>query len=93
MSQPVGHMEYPHALSWRSNVLWRHSDKTTTVLSVKKTERITVEGAEPFYGPSSQSPAANFTHVIVEFHGLPFPCIFGRGDTVAGWSEQHHGDD
>lgn len=90
----VGHMAYPHGLRPGSMVLWRQSEKVTTVLVVKNRKNITVEGAPPFYRSSTPGTSdADFTHVVVSFYGLPWPCIFGSGDTVSGFTQQFFGED
>jgi hypothetical protein len=63
------------------------------VLDVKSTKQVTIEGEPPFYRGTQGGPDANFTHIVVVFNGLPFPCLLGPKDRLLGWSETFRGED
>jgi hypothetical protein len=91
MSQPVGYGWSAHALSWRDCILWHHGSSpgsATTVLSVKSTLRLKVEGAKPFH------VGADFTHVAVQVNHIPFTLLFDadNGHNIPCWSERHNGE-
>lgn len=85
--QPNGPGATAASLSRYSSVIWRHGRNATTVLGVKSQKRVTIEGAPPFYRGSQGGRDADFTHVVVEFEGLPFPCILGPDDRFCTYSD------
>jgi hypothetical protein len=89
----VGAMAYPHALRAGQKVIWDQRDGVATVLVVKDVKRITVEHARPFYEGRHGVRDADFTHVVVNFKGLPWPVIFGHMQSVSVFEQQFRGDD
>lgn len=89
----VGSAAYPHALRSGDKVIWRQRDGVCTVLVVKEVHKEKMEHAIPFYRSSTRGvPDADFSHVVITFKGMPWPCIFGPGQTVEQYNDRHYGD-